>query len=118
MQGNNKVVYSHHIQSFFDDDQYCKKSEKSSLRYRRSMKDRIRCRQISIEIHHQKSEAKNEKPRKIVVELKEIWGHLAFTSNFPVNHDMEIKAINGLLVKTASKSQQDKTIIIEYDQGI
>jgi hypothetical protein len=36
-----------------------------------------------------------------------------YEANFLVNHNIATTAINGLLVKTASKSQQDKTIIMK-----
>jgi hypothetical protein len=45
--------------------------------------------------------------------VKGITAHLGYTSNFPVNQNIIITATNELLVKTASKSQQDKTIIMK-----
>jgi hypothetical protein len=57
--------------------------------------------------------ASREKPRKLFDNLEEIYTQLGYTSNFPVNHNNAIKAAKGWLVKTASKSQQDKTNIIK-----
>jgi hypothetical protein len=58
--------------------------------------------------------ARREKPRKTdVVALVEINIQLGYTSNFPVRHNIVKTAKNGLLVEVASKSQQDKTIIMK-----
>jgi hypothetical protein len=54
------------------------------------------------------------KKKENTYQTKEIWGHLSFTSNFHVTHDIVIRASNGLFVKTVSKSQQDKTMIMKY----
>ena len=45
--------------------------------------------------------------------FKGIAAQLGYTSNIPVNHNIVIRATNELLVKTASKSQHDKTIIMK-----
>ena len=39
--------------------------------------------------------------------------HVAFKSKISVKRNIAITAINELLVRTASKSQQDKTIIMK-----
>jgi hypothetical protein len=43
----------------------------------------------------------------------EISTQLSYVPNFPVNQSIAIRADNGWLVETASKSQQDKTIIMK-----
>jgi hypothetical protein len=57
--------------------------------------------------------ATNEKPRHEDDKLKGITAQLGYPSNFSVNHNIAITATSGLEVKTASKSQHDKTIIVK-----
>jgi hypothetical protein len=57
--------------------------------------------------------ASKEKPRERLVTVLEITIQLRYTSNFSVNHNIVKTAKRGLLTETASKSQQDKTIIMK-----